>query len=261
MLPPILIRRQIPFFHDKSEAEFRNDPYERYDEMVVRQTALHLADALWGGYPFQPIWDWVAKNLPVGETGLPEGEKLEVADIGCGVGRLAGEMAKEHPEGQVWGIDHSYQMLRRAHEFWVEGKTLELDWTSRGMRPMQLDGSALANLKLGLAKAEKLPFDDNSLDVATSTFLLDRLEDPAAALREMHRVLKFRGRLLLVSPLNFQLAQNWKRFHPGGRLIDFLQKTGWKIESWRDDWEVREPMDARGNSITWRCVGVVAEKV
>ena len=45
---PIQTRQGIPFFHDKNEKEFQQDPYERYDPMVIRQSALHLADELWG---------------------------------------------------------------------------------------------------------------------------------------------------------------------------------------------------------------------
>lgn len=260
MNQPIHIRRAIPFFHDKTEAEFRQDPYERYDEVVVRHTALHLADPVWGGYPFQPLLDWVMANLPADKTDLPEGKNLQLADLGCGVGRVAGEMAQHLPNAKVWGLDFSYQMLRRAHEFWVDGETLPLDWSERGLPPSQVVGQHLQNLQFGLAKAEKLPFDNASLDVVVSTFLLDRLDEPLLALREMQRVLRPGGRMLLVSPLNFKLAENWRRFHPAGKLIGFLQNLDWEIESWQDDWQLTEPLDARGNRIVWSCVGLLALK-
>ena len=51
MKPSITHRKEIPFFHNKTPQEFKQDIYERYHEMVVRQSALHLADQLWGKYP------------------------------------------------------------------------------------------------------------------------------------------------------------------------------------------------------------------
>jgi len=46
------------------------------------------------------------------------------------------------------------------------------------------------------ARAEVLPFEDNSFDSVVSTFTLCTVEDPLRALREMNRVLKPDGRLL-----------------------------------------------------------------
>jgi hypothetical protein len=58
-MKPILDRKGIPFFHQKTALEFQQDVYERYHEMVMRQSALHLADELWGAYPFQAVFDFV----------------------------------------------------------------------------------------------------------------------------------------------------------------------------------------------------------
>jgi ubiquinone/menaquinone biosynthesis C-methylase UbiE len=48
------------------------------------------------------------------------------------------------------------------------------------------------------ASAERLPFDDDSLDTAVATLVLCTIPDPAAALAEAARVLKPGGRLLFV---------------------------------------------------------------
>ena len=81
--PPLHIRRNIPFYCHKSEADFRRDIYERYDDMVVRQMAIHLADELWANYPFQPVLDFIFAHL--------EAQKApQIAEIGCSVGRLIG---------------------------------------------------------------------------------------------------------------------------------------------------------------------------
>ena len=59
-------RGGIPFYYKKTEAEFQKDVYERYDDMVVRQSTLHLIDELWGGYPWQPVFDFAEPHYPTG---------------------------------------------------------------------------------------------------------------------------------------------------------------------------------------------------
>jgi ubiquinone/menaquinone biosynthesis C-methylase UbiE len=48
------------------------------------------------------------------------------------------------------------------------------------------------------APAEQLPFDDSSFDTVTLVYVLCTVPDPAAALREIARVLKPGGRLLFI---------------------------------------------------------------
>ena len=48
------------------------------------------------------------------------------------------------------------------------------------------------------ADATALPFDDGSFDVVVDTFSLCVIEDPSAALREVRRVLRSKGRAVLI---------------------------------------------------------------
>jgi ubiquinone/menaquinone biosynthesis C-methylase UbiE len=59
-------------------------------------------------------------------------------------------------------------------------------------------------VKLVQASAEDLPFEDGSFDVAVSTLVLCAVEDQAAALREVRRVLKPDGRLLFIEHVRAQ---------------------------------------------------------
>ena len=247
---PLHHRRQIPFYWDKTPSEFSQDPYERYSEMVMRQSALHLANSFTESYPFQTILDWGSPYLA--------GEKI--AEIGCGVGRWVGEMAKANTDASFWGIDYSYQMLRQARDFWVEGKEVTIDMEHRGWEKIVLAGHQLKNLQFGLAKAEALPFESASLDGICSSFLLDRVAEPGKVLEEMFRVLKVGGRMVLVSPLNFQRKAHWARFFPVERLIEFLEGIGFEIID-QGEFEVWERLDAGGNGVCWRGVGVVGERV
>lgn len=254
MKKPLKTRRKIPFYHNKTETEFRTDPYERYDEMVIRQSALHLADELWNEYPLQSILDFITENIP-------QKNDLKIAEIGCGVGRMIGELAKSNSQNQHYGIDFSYQMLRRAREFWLEEKSIELDYSDRGFDSITLEGITLNNLELGLAKAENLPFENDSLDVLFSSFLIDRLNDPLKGFHEFHRVLKEGGVMIFMSPLNFQKKENWELFFPIEKMINQLQTKGFKIETINKNHPIFEPMDRNGNGINWNCLGIKGYKV
>lgn len=254
LLPPApSSRRGIPFYYEKSEAEFKADVYERYDELVTRQTALHLADELHGAYPFKPLRKYISRHLP-------HGERLTVADIGCSVGRLIGDLAADNPSWTCYGIDLSYQMVRQANDFWVKGQTLRPNLIRYGWGAPELPGQNLTNLHFALARGECLPFPDASLDVLFNTFLLDRLPSPLAAFGEWDRVLKPGGRLIVVSPLNFLQPDGWRTAHPPVKISTYLQQQGWIIEDWTDPLPLEEPMDARGNAVRWACVAFVALK-
>lgn len=254
MQAPIRYRRGIPFFCEKSETAFRKDIYERYDDMVVRQSSLHLADKLWGSYPMQAVLDFAQAYYS--EQGLQH-----ILEVGCGVGRWIGELAKKYPKAACWGIDYSYQMLKRAHEFWVLNEALSFDLSNRGFsESLKVEGHQLHNLQFGLAKAEQLPFDDNSQDLVLSSFLLDRLDDPAKGLEEMQRVLKTNGKLILITPLNFSLAAYWQAYYPPAKLRTLMETIGFQILAWEAAIIIEEPLDAHHNMVTWKCLGMVAEK-
>jgi len=254
MKSPISYRKGIPFFYPKSEVEFRKDRYEYYDEMVVRQSALHLADALWGGYPMQAIFDFAESHYPATDI-------HQILDIGCAVGRWIATLAQRYPEATCWGIDYSYQMLKRADEFWIQGKELVLDLSDKGFPEiLRLPGQSLPNLQLGLAKAEQLPFEADSQDLIVSAFLLDRLEKPEKGLWEFFRILKPQGTLLLISPLNFSQAAHWETLYPSGKIKRLLTEIGFKVSDWKDFLRIEEPLDARGNKIVWECLALAAVK-
>jgi len=246
-------RRGVPFYHEKTEAEIKDDVYERYDALVTRQTALHLADGLHGGYPPQPLLDYLRHHLP-------NGKNLAVADVGCSVGRLAAETATDHPTWDVYGLDLSYQMLRQARDFWAAGATLTPNLLRFGWGTPRLEGRQIKNLHFALAKGEALPFPDASLDVLINTFLIDRLPTPFSAFAEWARVLKPGGRLITVSPLNYLHAEGWRTAYPPVKILTYLQANGWAVEDWTDPLMLDEPMDARGNVVRWNCVAFVVSK-
>jgi SAM-dependent methyltransferase len=96
-----------------------------------------------------------------------------VLDVGCGTGVLTRELLKVvGPEGSVTAIDLSESMLSVARTVCIG-----------------------ANCHLG--NAANLPFDDNRFDAVISSFMLMFAEDPQQVLRELKRVLKPGGRLVV----------------------------------------------------------------
>ena len=255
MKPAITSRKGIPFFYEKTTLEFQQDVYERYNEMVVRQSALHLADILWENYPFQPVFNFAEKHYPKEKT-----TGISILEIGCSVGRWIGTLAKKYPNTTTWGIDYSYQMLKRANEFWVKGKEITIDLTSKGLQQQSIKGEEINNLKFGLAKAENLPFDDNSQDLILNSFLIDRLENPMKGLEEMYRVLKPNGKLIVITPLNFKKTEHWKTFYPPIRLFNILKEIGFDLLEWKENIMINEPLDFHGNAVNWKCLAFVTTK-
>ena len=247
---PLHHRKNIPFFYHKSEDEFKEDHYEKYDPSVLRQSMLHLSDQLWGKYPLQSVVNYV-------KTAMTEVDCKNLLEVGCSVGRLISELAMSYPQASCWGMDYSYQLLKKAHETWIKGEDSEMNISRFGFESMhKIAGRTVTNVKFGLCRAEQLPFADNSQDVVISSFLLDRLLDPIEGIKEMKRVLRKDGRIIIVTPLNFIKATHWEKFYPPIKLYSQLQTMCLSIVDWKEDLLIEEPLDLRGNSVHWKCVAI-----
>lgn len=101
-----------------------------------------------------------------------------ILDVGCGVGVdsiIAGLMVG--PKGSVDGVDVVPEMIARAE------KNLRL--------------TTLNNVKFHTITSEELPFGDSVFDVVISNGVINLIPDKETSLREIFRVLKPEGRLLL----------------------------------------------------------------
>jgi ubiquinone/menaquinone biosynthesis C-methylase UbiE len=114
----------------------------------------------------RPVWRQRHKVVP-----LAEGRVLE---IGIGTGLNLEHYDKARIE-KIVGLDPGLEMHRLAQK--------------RAMR------AALAVELVGLS-AERIPYQDGSFDTVLVTYSLCTIPDPGAALKQMRRVLKPRGRLI-----------------------------------------------------------------
>ncbi len=98
-----------------------------------------------------------------------------VCDVGCGTGRLLVRLRGAFPGATLIGVDAAAGMIEVAS------------------RKAELQG-----VRLCAGTAEALPLDDASCDVVVSTVSFHHWADQAAGLRDVARVLRPGGRLLLV---------------------------------------------------------------
>jgi ubiquinone/menaquinone biosynthesis C-methylase UbiE len=110
------------------------------------------------------------------EAGLQPG--MHVADFGCGVGAVTRMLAEiVGPTGSVTGIDSSAEQIEQATEI--------------------CRNSGLTNVAFRTTDACSTRLPARSYDLVYCRFLLLHLLDPAACIREMRRVLRAGGILVI----------------------------------------------------------------
>jgi len=131
-----------------------------------------------------------------------------VGDLGCGTGKTAELLAAF--ARKVVAVDASGAMIKAARH-----------------RLRQH-----SNIELHRAQLEDLPLEDASLDVAFLNLVLHHVSDPLRALREVSRVLKPMGRLVLVdmqqhdrNEYRQQMGHVWLGFSQG-QISDWLRQAG-----------------------------------
>ena len=135
--------------------------YERWWAPVLRPTAIRVLDRI------APLVDAGAR---------------EILDVGAGTGTLSLAALQRWPDVRVTAIDASSEMAAAAQR--------QVD---------ALGPRARERFRIRSAFADSLPFADRTFDAAVCSFVLQLVPSRAAALREVHRVLRPGGRFAHVT--------------------------------------------------------------
>jgi ubiquinone/menaquinone biosynthesis C-methylase UbiE len=117
---------------------------------------------------------------------LREGQS--VLDVGCGPGTDLGELAAAvGPTGMVLGLDHDPAMAARALER-IHGPESAAEEPTR------------ARITLTVGDVHALPFATGTVRRVRTDRMLQHVAEPAAAVRELRRVVRDGGRVVFAEP-------------------------------------------------------------
>jgi SAM-dependent methyltransferase len=148
------------------------------------------------GRQLVPGRSWAAWSRALGLL-LPP---LRVADLGCGEGYLTIETSRW--ASAVIGVDRSEAVLTRARALGRRRRATNVTWR-RG-------------------ELEKLPIDDESVDVALLSQALHHAANPARAIAEAARITVPGGRVLILDLREHQ--ETWVRAKLGDRALGFKEE-------------------------------------
>ncbi|PIN81090.1 hypothetical protein COV13_02280 [Candidatus Woesearchaeota archaeon CG10_big_fil_rev_8_21_14_0_10_32_9] len=96
----------------------------------------------------------------------------KILDVGCGYGDMLGYIKAKYTKTTLVGIDNSENMIKTAR-------------------------SKYNNIAFEVADVQKLPFKDKTFDVVIAKHMLYHVTNIKKAFKEIHRVLKPEGRLII----------------------------------------------------------------
>ncbi len=153
------------------------------------------------------VEDTTGRDTLLKASGLETGHVLDIGMGGCAC--MAFYLARKG--FNVTGIDRSTHAIHRAR---VSART------------KRLKGAFIARR----ADATMLPFEDGTFDAAISFHSLHHINDPVAALREMFRVCR-PGGMVLISDLNPTGCKIYKHTHDAANLLSAIERNALKLSA------------------------------
>lgn len=174
---------------------------------------------LFAGLPRQ--YDWMGSVLSFGQDGrwrramvatLGVSPNDRVLDVAAGTGLVSAEIVRRYG-CRVVAVDQSEEMLGRAR------------------LKLERDGDLAGRVELVRAEAERLPFADGEFDALTVGYLFRYVDDPAATIAELARVVKpggTIGSLEFFVPRSAPLRALWRAYTSIGLpLLGRLASREW----------------------------------
>ncbi len=157
-------------------------------ETVIRSQYDQMADV------YDQRWNnYIAKTLSFVKNWAQISPEAIVLDIGCGTGEFERLLLTENPQQVITGVDISEEMLLVAKQ----------------------KCRTYPNVSFQNASVSALPFADNSFDVVVSASAFHYFDDPDIALKEIKRVLKPDGKVVIL---------DWCKDYLLCRICDFFLK-------------------------------------
>ncbi len=101
-----------------------------------------------------------------------------ILDVACGLGFLSKYLGSKYPYSRVFGVDISEKLIQEATK-----------------------NNSNKNIIFRSGDSETLLFPDNYFDLITCRFAFHHFHSPIKVLREMHRILKHNGKIIIIDPL------------------------------------------------------------
>lgn len=129
------------------------------------------------------LWNMNSRHSGVTDWGLSH-VRIEphftILDVGCGGGRTVSKLAEIVTQGKVYGIDYSETSVattNKTNARWIDSQRVEVRHGS----------------------VSQLPFEDRTFDLVTAVETHFWWPDLPAGIREIHRVLKPGGKIVVIA--------------------------------------------------------------
>lgn len=182
------------------------------DELLSQYLDFHFGETHFG------VGNYPARCARICQELMTGRDKIRALDLGCAVGRTAFELGRVFDE--VVGVDLSSRFIEAAASLKQDGA---IDFFRRDQGELgERVTVSLESLDLGRA-AQKISFatgdacqlsdEHRDYDLIFAGNLIDRLQEPAAFLRDIHTRLTANGTLVISSPYtlleDFTPRANW----------------------------------------------------
>ncbi|MBI5390583.1 methyltransferase domain-containing protein [Candidatus Woesearchaeota archaeon] len=168
-------------------------------------------------YDHTPVLShWLRKLQKETMKRLELNPETSVLDVACGTGTLLAVLAQHITTGKIAGIDISPEMIQEASK-----KT-----------------KALPNVEVRQADVEKIPYPDATFDAVVSTEAFHHFPHALEGLKEMTRVLKHGGHIVIcdvsvpphaLTNFLFKVEPGFVKLYSRKDFIELAEKAGLRV--------------------------------